>query len=67
MDVQTHFVTTVSPAHLGHQNMLHQDVHNHLALPDGSLLRCISQDNHRPLLGQTTLLDFGLQLLDGAK
>lgn len=66
MDFQTHFVTTFSPVHTGHQPYLHQDVHLHLARPDGSLFRSpILQDNHRPLSGQTTLNDFTLQQYPG--
>ena len=65
-EVQTHFVTTISPAHTGDQGFLLQDVHYHLALPNGSLLRpTIGQDNHRPLSGQTKLTDFDLQVKPG--
>ncbi len=63
--IQTHFVTTFSPAHHGHQNYLHQDVHYHLATPTGNLINNIGQDNHRPLIGQTTLHDFTLQKKPG--
>lgn len=64
---QTHFVTNISPAHHGNQNYLHQDVHHHLAGPNGNLVSNgpIYQDNHRPLTGQTTLLDFSNQRKNG--
>lgn len=65
-DLQTHFVTTISPAHMGNQEMMHQDIHHHLAFPDGSLVgRPFHQDNHRPITGQTTLNDFELQIKPG--
>lgn len=71
--VQTHFVTTMSPAHMGNQSFLHRDVHHHLAFPDGGLVRGgpFHQDNHRPLdllpNGQTRLTDFGFQRFDGLR
>ena len=64
--IQTHFTTTFSPVHFGHQDALHRDVHHHLADPTGKLvMRAISQDNHRPVIGQTTLNDFRLERRDG--
>jgi hypothetical protein len=62
---QTQFMTTISPAHHGHQNYLHQDVHHHLSDPLGNIVRPLAQDNHRPLYGQTTLNDFMLQKKPG--
>ncbi len=49
-EVQTSFVTAVSPAHEGHQEFLHQDVNYHLALPDGDLLKPpVAREKHRSL------------------
>ena len=63
---QTHFKTTISPAHMGHQPYLHQDVHHYLAGPSGNLIgNPIARDHHRPLIGQTRLTDFTLQRRDG--
>ncbi len=68
---QTHFETTMSPAHMGDQSFMHRDVHHHLAFPDGSLVRGgpVSQDNHRPIdllpQGQTMLPAFELTRLPG--
>ncbi len=58
---QTHFVHSVSPAHMGNQGFLHQDHHLHLAFPDNSLVRGgpVFQQNHVPVLGQSRLSDFG--------
>lgn len=67
-EIQTHFVHTISPAHLGDLDILHQDVHTHLAGPDNSLIERIgpiAQLNHVPLHGQTTLDDFALQIRPG--
>ncbi len=62
-EIQTQFLTTISPAHHGHQEFLHQDVHVHLADQAGNIVSNspIVQDNHRPLSGQTTLNDFTVQ------
>lgn len=63
---QSNFVTTFSPAHTGHQDFLHRDVHHHLTGPGGNLLNNpIGMDNHRPLIGQTTLNDFTLERRNG--
>jgi hypothetical protein len=65
-EIQTHFVTTISPAHHGNQGKLHQDVHQHLAGPDNKIIGPpIAQQNHVPLTGQTTLNDFSLQITPG--
>ena len=60
MEIQTKFLTTFSPAHLGDQTFLHRDVHLHLADSAGNIVSRgpIAQDNHRPLYGQTQLTDF---------
>lgn len=65
-EFQTSFVTTKSPVHEGNQGFAHQDVHTHLQGP-GGLIGPIAQENHRPISGQTTLPDFGLQKLPGFK
>ena len=63
---QSHFSTTFSPAHMGHQDFLHRDVHHYLAGPSGNLINNpIGQDNHRPLVGQTRLTDFTLEKRPG--
>lgn len=65
-EVQTHFVTTVSPAHHGNQGMLHQDQHLHLAGPNNNVIGPpLMQQNHVPMTGQTTLNDFSLQTKPG--
>jgi len=64
--VQTHFVTTVSPAHRGNQSFLHQDEHVHLAKPDGQIVGSpVAQRNHVPLIGQTRLSDFSPSRYNG--
>lgn len=66
-DFQTHFVTTSSPAHHGHQDFLHRDVHLHLAGPNGQLVGNgpLAQSNHQPLSGQTQIPDFMLEKKPG--
>jgi hypothetical protein len=65
-EFQTHFETSISPAHSGHQSFLHQDIHYHLADPLRNLLRPpIAHDLHRPLWGQTSINDFMPQQFPG--